>query len=243
MSRRIYIPGDAAALSVGADAVAAAFIHEAGLLNLSVEIIRNGSYGMMWLEPLVEFDTPGGRIGYGPVRPEDVASLIAAGALQGGAHKLRLGKVSELDWMKRQQRLTFARVGVIDPLSLEDYRAYDGLEGLRAALALSPEEIIEQVRISGLRGRGGAGFPAGIKWKTVHDTGADRKYVVCNADEGDSGTFADRMIFEGDPFLLIEGMAIAAYAVGADKGYIYLRSEYPHAAKTMGRALKIAEEA
>ncbi|MGO9391462.1 formate dehydrogenase beta subunit [Rhodoblastus sp.] len=243
MTHCLYIPGDAAALSVDADAVARAFIHEAGLANLSIEIVRNGSHGMFWLEPLVEFVTPQGRIGYGPVRPEDVPSLIAAGALHGGEHPLRLGKVAELEWMKRQQRLTFARIGEIDPLSLEEYRARDGLEGLQAALALSPDEIIEQVRVSGLRGRGGAGFPAGIKWKTVHDTAADRKYVVCNADEGDSGTFADRMVFEGDPFMLIEGMAIAAYAVGADKGYIYLRSEYPHAAKTMGRALKIAEEA
>ncbi len=241
MSLRLYISGDAAALSVGADAVASAFLHEAGSRRLEIDIIRNGSHGMFWLEPVVEFVTPEGRIGYGPVRPDDVASLIDAGAKPGGEHPLRLGKIAELDWMTRQQRLTFARVGVIDPLSLDDYRAHDGLRGLQAALALAPQEIIEQVRISGLRGRGGAGFPAGIKWKTVHDTASTRKYVVCNADEGDSGTFADRMIFEGDPFLLIEGMAIAAYAVGADKGYIYLRSEYPHAAKAMRRALEIAQ--
>jgi formate dehydrogenase iron-sulfur subunit len=230
-------------LSVGADAVANAFIREALARNLPLEIVRNGSYGLFWLEPLVEFETPQGRIGYGPVTPEDVAALLDAGALDGGAHELRLGPVAELDWMQRQQRLTFARVGVTDPLSLDDYRAHDGLKGLAAALALSPAEVIEQVRLSGLRGRGGAGFPAGIKWKTVRDTPADRKYVVCNADEGDSGTFADRMIFEGDPFVLIEGMAIAAYAVGASKGFIYLRSEYPHAARTMRSAIEIAEQA
>ena len=243
MSLRLFIPCDAAALSVGADAVAKAFAQEAAARGLELDIIRNGSHGMFWLEPLVEFNTPQGRIGYGPVRPEDVGSLLDANAMQGDAHPLRLGAVSELDWMKRQQRLTFARIGVTDPLSHDDYLAHDGLKGLKAALAMTPAEVVEQVRLSGLRGRGGAGFPAGIKWKTVHDAGSNRKYVVCNADEGDSGTFADRMVFEGDPFMLIEGMAIAAYAVGASKGFVYLRSEYPHAARTMGAALKLAEQA
>ncbi len=243
MSFRLYIPRDAAALSVGADAVARAFSQEAATRGLDLEIIRNGSHGLFWLEPLVEFVTPEGRIGYGPVQSEDVAGLLDAGALQGGAHPLRLGAVAELDWMKRQQRLTFERIGVIDPLSPDDYRAHGGLKGLTAALAMTPAEVVEQVRLSGLRGRGGAGFPAGVKWKTVHDAAGPRKYVVCNADEGDSGTFADRMVFEGDPFMLIEGMAIAAYAVGASKGFIYLRSEYPHAAKTMDAAIKLAEKA
>ena len=240
MSLRIYVPCDSAALSVGADAVAAAFAREARARNLDLEIVRNGSHGMLWLEPLVEFVTPQGRIGYGPVQPEDVGSLLDA---NGGPHPLRLGVVFELDWMRRQQRLTFARIGVTDPLSLDDYIAHGGLKGLKAALATTPAEVVEQVRLSGLRGRGGAGFPAGIKWKTVHDAAGPRKYVVCNADEGDSGTFADRMVFEGDPFMLIEGMAIAAYAVGASKGFIYLRSEYPHAAKAMDAAIRLAEHA
>ena len=243
MTIRLYVPRDAAALSVGADSVAAAFAREASARKIELEIVRNGSHGLLWLEPLVEFVTPEGRIAYGPVQPKDVASLLDAGAAQGGAHPLRIGRVSELDWMKRQQRLTFARIGMIDPLSLDDYHAMDGLKGLRAALAMAPAEVTEQVRLSGLRGRGGAGFPAGIKWKTVSDAPADRKYVVCNADEGDSGTFADRMIFEGDPFMLIEGMAIAAYAVGANKGFIYLRSEYPHAARIMESAIHMAERA
>ncbi len=234
---RVYIPRDASALSVGADAVAAAFAREARARKLELDIVRNGSHGMFWLEPLVEFVTPQGRIGYGPVAPDDVASLIDADAANGGAHKLRLGPVAELDWMKGQQRLTFARCGVIDPISLDDYRAHDGMKGLSKALTMTPAAVVEEVAASGLRGRGGAGFPAGIKWKTAQEAEADRKYVVCNADEGDSGTFADRMIFEGDPFVLIEGMAIAAYAIGASKGFIYLRSEYPHAAKTMSHAL------
>jgi formate dehydrogenase iron-sulfur subunit len=243
MSIRIYVPRDAAALSVGADAVAEAISREAAARGQKVEIIRNGSHGMFWLEPLVEFETAQGRIGYGPVAARDVSGLFDAGAPEGGDHALRLGPVSELDWMKRQQRLTFERIGVIDPLSLSDYCAHGGLKGLEKALTMSPAEVVEQVRLSGLRGRGGAGFPAGIKWKTVQDAVADRKYVVCNADEGDSGTFADRMIFEGDPFMLIEGMAIAAYAVGATKGFIYLRSEYPHAATAMEAAIRLARQA
>jgi formate dehydrogenase iron-sulfur subunit len=240
LSLRLYIPRDSAALSVGADDVAAAFAQAAKARKLDLEIVRNGSHGMLWLEPLVEFVTPQGRIGYGPVQPEDVGSLLDA---NGGPHSLRLGVISELDWMKRQQRLTFERIGVTDPLSLDDYVAHGGFKGLKAALAKTPAQVVEQVRLSGLRGRGGAGFPAGIKWKTVHDAASPRKYVVCNADEGDSGTFADRMIFEGDPFMLIEGMAIAAYAVVASKGFIYLRSEYPHAATTMEAAIRQAEKA
>lgn len=240
---RIFVPIDAAALSVGAEAVAQAVSREAAARGIMIDLVRNGSRGMLWLEPLVEVETPQGRIAYGPVAARDVDGLFDAGLVQGGEHPLRLGLVDDLDWMKRQQRLTFARTGVIDPLSLSDYRAYDGLAGLKVALALTGAEIVETVRASGLRGRGGAGFPTGIKWKTVHDASVDQKYIVCNADEGDSGTFADRMLFEGDPYLTIEGMIIAAIAVGATRGYIYLRSEYPHAYKTMQRAILKAEQA
>ncbi|MCV9936358.1 NADH-quinone oxidoreductase subunit NuoF [Boseaceae bacterium BT-24-1] len=240
---RIFVPIDAAALSVGAEAVANAIAKEAQARGITVEIVRNGSRGMLWLEPMVEAETPGGRIAYGPVAARDVTALFDAGFQNGEAHALRLGPVGELDWLKRQQRLTFERVGVTDPLSLADYRAYDGLKGLEKALALTGAEIVEEVRESGLRGRGGAGFPTGIKWKTVHDAKAEQKYIVCNADEGDSGTFADRMLMEGDPFLLIEGMAIAAIAVGATRGYIYLRLEYPHAHKALQRAILKARNA
>ncbi len=240
---RVFVPIDAAALSVGAEAVARAVQREAEARGLSVEIVRNGSRGMLWLEPLVEVETAEGRIGYGPVTAAEVPGLFDAGFLAGAAHARRLGPVEDMDWMKRQQRLTFARVGVIDPLSLSDYRAHGGLAGLHKALAMTGAEIVEAVRASGLRGRGGAGFPTGIKWKTVHDARADQKYIVCNADEGDSGTFADRMLFEGDPYLTIEGMAIAGVAVGATRGYIYLRSEYPHAFRTMRRAIEKAQAA
>ncbi|PZR95736.1 MAG: formate dehydrogenase [Stutzerimonas stutzeri] len=240
---RIFVPIDAAALSVGAESVAQAIAREAQARGLAVEIIRNGSRGMLWLEPMVEVETAEGRIAYGPVAVRDIAALFEAGFQTGGAHELRLGQVDALDWLKRQQRLTFERVGVTDPLSLADYRAHDGLKGLEKALSLTGAEIVEEVRESGLRGRGGAGFPTGIKWKTVHDASATQKYIVCNADEGDSGTFADRMLMEGDPFLLIEGMTIAAIAVGATKGYIYLRSEYPHAHKALQRAILKARNA
>ena len=240
---RIFVPIDAAALSVGAEAVAQAILREAQERGIAIDLVRNGSRGMLWLEPLVEVETPEGRIAYGPVAASDVAGLFDAGLLSGGAHALHLGVTEKLDWMKRQQRLTFERVGVTDPLSLADYRSQGGLAGLKAAVALTGAEIVEAIKTSGLRGRGGAGFPTGIKWQTVHDAQADQKYIVCNADEGDSGTFADRMLMEGDPFLLIEGMAIAAVAVAATRGYIYLRSEYPHAHRTLQRAILKAENA
>ncbi len=236
----VYVPRDAAALSVGADAVAEAIAAEAARGGEEVTIVRNGSRGMLWLEPLVEVALPQGRVAYGPVRPEDVSALFEAGFLGGGAHPLGHGLTEEIEYLKHQERLTFARCGVIDPLSVADYRAHGGFEGLEKALAMAPAAICDTVRESGLRGRGGAGFPTGIKWKTVLDAPADQKFICCNADEGDSGTFADRMIMEGDPFCLIEGMTIAALAVGATEGYIYLRSEYPHAIATMREAIRLA---
>ncbi|WP_425902948.1 formate dehydrogenase beta subunit [Agrobacterium radiobacter] len=240
MSVTVFIPGDSAALAVGANRVAEAISREATSRNLDVHIVRNGSRGMLWLEVLVEVRTEHGRIAYGPVKASDVASLFDAGFLTGGEHRLCLGPTKDIPFLKSQTRLTFARCGVTDPLSLEDYRAYQGMKGLEKAVAMAPLDIVTQVTESGLRGRGGAGFPTGIKWKTVADAVADQKYIVCNADEGDSGTFADRMIMEGDPFVLIEGMAIAGLAVGATKGFIYTRSEYPYAIKVMEQAIEIA---
>ncbi len=242
MSRPItvYVPRDAAALSVGADAVARAILAEAEARHLPVRLIRNGSRGMLWLEPLVEVVTANSRMAYGPVTPDKVAELFDAGFLEGASHPLCHGPTEDILYLKHQNRLTFARCGVTDPLSVEDYRAHGGFAGLERALALSSDEIVAEVTQSGLRGRGGAGFPTGIKWKTVLDARADEKFICCNADEGDSGTFADRMIIEGDPFLLIEGMTIAALAVGARQGFVYLRSEYPHAAATLRDAIRIA---
>lgn len=230
---RVWVPIDAAARALGADEVAESVQREMG-----VAPTRNGSRGMIWLEPLMELEIGGVRHGFGPVAPEDVPAILA----DPKGHPLALGPVEDLPWMKRQTRLTFARVGVIDPLSLEDYKANGGLEGLKAALA-APEKIVAEVTESGLRGRGGAGFPTGIKWATVARAAADRKYIVCNADEGDSGTFADRMLMEGDPFTLIEGMAIAGIAVGAGQGYVYIRSEYPDAIRAMRAAIDIARAA
>jgi formate dehydrogenase iron-sulfur subunit len=240
---RIFVPGDAAAKSVGAQEVAEAIAGEAAKRGVAVELIRNGSRGLLWLEPLVEVVTDAGRIAYGPVLPEQVASLFDAVFTQGKAHALRLGAVDEIPYFKNQERLTFARVGIIDPRSLQDYIAHDGYRGLRAALALEPAAIVAQVTASGLRGRGGAAFPAGIKWKTVLGTAGEPKYVVCNADEGDSGTFSDRMIMEGDPFVLIEGMTIAGIATGATRGFIYLRWEYPDAKIALDAAIDAAVKA
>jgi formate dehydrogenase iron-sulfur subunit len=243
VSARIFVPGDSAALSVGADAVATALSWEARNRGADVAIVRTGSRGLFWLEPVVEVETPAGRMGYGPVSAEDVGSLFECGFLSGGAHPKGLGSVEDIPHLKRQQRLVFARCGLTDPLSLDDYRRHGGLTGLEAALRLGPNATVDEVLASGLRGRGGAGFPTGIKWRTVAAAASDRKYVVCNADEGDSGTFADRMLMEGDPFLLIEGMAIAAVSVGATMGYVYIRSEYPHAFATFSRAIERARAA
>ncbi|MBJ7418022.1 MAG: hypothetical protein JHC88_21655 [Niveispirillum sp.] len=237
---RIFIPQDVAALAVGADAVARAIAAQAGD---GVTIIRTGSRGLFWLEPLVEVETPAGRVAYGPVAPSDVPGLLAAGMLSGAAHPLCLGLTEQIPWLARQNRLTFARCGIIDPLSAADYRSHGGFKGLERALSLGPAETVEEVVRSGLRGRGGAGFPTGIKWRTVAAAPADRRYIVCNADEGDSGTFADRMMMEGDPLALIEGMVIAGFTVGATKGYVYSRSEYPHANRTFTRALDVARQA
>ncbi|TJZ94049.1 formate dehydrogenase [Paracoccus gahaiensis] len=232
---KIWVPLDSAAKALGADAVAEAIAREAAARGIDVQIIRNGSHGMVWLEPLVEVDAGEGRVGYGPVTPADVPALLD-GRLNS------LGPVEDLDWMRRQTRLTFARCGVIDPLDLDDYAAHGGLVGLRRAIGMDSAAIVDEVTASGLRGRGGAGFPTGIKWKTVAGAVADQKYIVCNADEGDSGTFADRMIMEGDPFTLIEGMAIAGLGVGATRGYVYMRSEYPVAIDVLERAVVIARQ-
>jgi len=239
----IYIPGDSGALALGAEKVAKAVAHEIEARGLDAKIVRNGSRGLYWLEPLVEVATDAGRVAYGPVNAKDVPSLFDAGLTSGGSHKLSLGDPEKIPFLARQTRLTFARCGITDPLSLEDYRTHGGLKGLENAIAMTPADVVKQVTESGLRGRGGAGFPTGIKWKTVLDTTADRKYIVCNADEGDSATFADRMIMEGDPFVLIEGMAIAGIATGATKGFVYIRSEYPHAVATMQKAVEVARKA
>ncbi len=240
MTPVIYVPRDSAALAVGADRVAKAIARELASRGIEARLVRNGSRGLHWLEPLVEVRTALGRFAYGPVAERDVPGLFEAGFLDGGAHPLGHGETAEIPFLKRQTRLTFARVGLTDPLSLDDYRAHEGLRGLARAVAMEPADIVAEVTESGLRGRGGAGFPTGIKWNTVLKALGERKYIVCNADEGDSGTFADRMIMEGDPFVLIEGMAIAGIATGATRGYVYIRSEYPHAIAIMDEAIAIA---
>jgi formate dehydrogenase iron-sulfur subunit len=242
MTLKIFIPRDAGSVAVGADEVALALTELAQSRGIGLDLVRTGSRGLYWLEPMVEVATPVGRIAFGPVTAADLPALLDA-ALADRPHPLRLGLTEEIPWLKRQTRLTFARCGVIDPRSIEDFRAHGGYEALERALSLVPEAIIDDVTKSGLRGRGGAGFPTGIKWKTVSQAEADQKYICCNADEGDSGTFADRMIMEGDPFMVLEGMTIAGIAVGATKGFIYIRSEYPHAVEAMNEAIAAARRA
>jgi formate dehydrogenase iron-sulfur subunit len=240
---KVFVPKDSAARAVGADEVADAIMAEAAARKIDVKIIRNGSRGLLWLEPFVEVETPKGRVAFGGVEAGDVKSLFDSKFQEGGKHKLSLGLTEELPYLKNQERLTFARCGITDPLSLDDYISHGGFVGLKKALTKSGMEIVTEVTSSGLRGRGGAGFPTGIKWKTVHDAKAEQKYVCCNADEGDSGTFADRMVMEGDPFMLIEGMTIAGIAAGATKGFVYIRSEYPDAIRVMKDAIRIATAA
>ncbi|MGQ0673401.1 MAG: NADH-ubiquinone oxidoreductase-F iron-sulfur binding region domain-containing protein [Hyphomicrobium sp.] len=247
MTTRIFVPRDAAAIACGADDVAAAVTAVARKHKVGAELVRNGSRGMLWLEPLVEIEDRGERYAFGPCAPADAEKIVAALAKSRASkikHGLALGPTGQIPFFKTQTRLTFARCGLTDPVSLQDYKANGGYAGLAKALKLKPIEIVDTVAKSGLRGRGGAGFPTGIKWKTVHDTPmGQQKYIVCNADEGDSGTFADRMIMEGDPFVLIEGMTIAGIAVGATKGYVYLRSEYPHAEIALNEAIATARAA
>jgi formate dehydrogenase iron-sulfur subunit len=238
---RLYVPNDTGAISVGADDVAAAIAAHAAHAGWPLTVVRNGSRGAYWMEPLVEVDSPAGRVGFANIAPAQVPQLLGNG-LPDATHPLSVGPVSAIPWFRDQTRVTFARAGVIDPLSLDDYRAHGGMAGLNRALSLTPQQIVEEVTASGLRGRGGAAFPAGIKWNTVRLAESDIKYIVCNADEGDSGTFADRLLMEADPWQLIEGMIIAGIATGATRGYIYLRSEYPHAARMLTAVLGNARD-
>ena len=244
MSRiKVYVPRETSAVSVGADDVAIAIARHSKDRGTDIQLIRNGSWGACWLEPLVEVAVGDQRIAYGNVQPEDVAGLFDAGFLNGGEHPTRLGPVNEIPYLINQDRWTYFRCGLIDPLSIDDYRQTSGFEGLEQAFEIGGKAAVDAVAESGLRGRGGAGFPTGIKWRTVAGAEADQKYIACNADEGDSGTFSDRMLMEGDPLSLVEGMAIAGFAVGANKGYIYLRSEYPLTHKILTRAISMAEDA
>ncbi|RAR64002.1 formate dehydrogenase beta subunit [Paraburkholderia unamae] len=240
---RVYVPRDSSALALGADAIAEAIEREAAARGASIELVRNGSRGLLYLEPLVEVETADGRVGYANVEADEVAALFDAGFLQGGQHARSVGLVEQIPYLRKQQRLTFARIGITDPLSTDDYVAHGGLEGLRNALKMTGADICEALVESGLRGRGGAAFPAGIKWRTVANTFADQKYIVCNADEGDSGTFSDRLVMESDPYVLIEGMTIAGIAVGATVGHIYVRSEYPHSIAALEEAIRRARAA
>ena len=242
MSYKIFVPIDSTALSLGANEVAAEIQSIAISRGIEIDLVRNGSRGLFWLEPFVEVETADGRIAYGPIEVSDVQSMFDSEFYLGKAHEKCHGKTEEINWLKNQERLTFARTGIASPLDLDEYIKNDGFNGLKKSLNISSQEIVDIVKDSGLRGRGGAAFPTGIKWQTVLDASSDQKYIVCNADEGDSGTFSDRMAMENDPFVLIEGMIISGLAVGADQGYIYLRSEYPHAMDTLNKAIKIAEE-
>ena len=239
---KVYVPRETAAISVGADDVAIEIARQAKKSGDSIELIRNGSWGATWLEPLVEVLVDDERIAYGNVAAHDVAEMFTSGFLTGGDHARRLGPTIEIPYLINQDRWTFWRCGLIESLSLGDFQQHAGFKAIGRAFEMGADAVIEAVKTSGLRGRGGAGFPAGIKWQTVADATGDQKYIACNADEGDSGTFSDRILMEGDPLGLIEGMMIAGFAVGANRGYIYLRSEYPLTHSILTRAIATARE-
>jgi formate dehydrogenase iron-sulfur subunit len=239
----LYIPSDSAALALGADEVARLLYAHAERCGLSRHIVRTSTRAMLWLEPLVEIETSAGRVGYGPVSPEDLDDPLMDAILQGKPHERCIGVVDHHPYLIAQQRWVFERLGHTQPLSLADYEQHGGWAGLRAAFSMGPQATVQAVLDSGLRGRGGAAFPAAIKWHTVAQAPGEIKYVVCNADEGDSGAFADRLLMENDPFELIEGMLIAGYATGANAGMVYIRSEYPRAITVMRQAIELAQAA
>ena len=244
MSINVYVPRDTTANARGANEVALLIEQIASQQGVDINVVRTSSRGLYWLEPLIEVDTKKGRVAFGPVSTAALNTLFEQQFYAGqDEHELCQGLTEEIPFLKNQQRLTFVRAGITEPLNLEDYRAHDGFKGLQNALKMSSQQIVDQIKGSGLRGRGGAAFPTGIKWQTVLDMPAEQKYIVCNADEGDSGTFSDRMILEGDPFVLIEGMCIAGLAVGATQGYIYIRSEYPLANEVFALAIELAQNA
>lgn len=241
----VYIPQDTLSIALGADELAQQVEKWASKHKAEIQIVRNGSRGLYWLEPLLEIDSGDGvRLAYGPMDQEALAQLLETTDWHLGAsnHPLYLGDIEKHPYLANQERLSFARIGLYDPTDINAYQELEGFVGLRNALKQSPQTVIDEVAQSGLRGRGGAAFPTGIKWQTVADTPATQKYIICNADEGDSGGFSDRMVMEADPFALIESMIIAGYAVGATKGSIYLRSEYPHTLKILGTAIATAYE-
>jgi len=239
---QIFISCDSAAVALGADVIVDKINAESKSRGIDVKVNRNSTRGMFWLEPLVEVQTSSGRVAYGPIQSADVSDLFDCGFLEGHSHIKYLGLTEQIPYLAKQQRLTFSRMGVTKPLSILDYKSHGGFLGLKKALQNGSEFILKELLDSGLRGRGGAAFPAGVKWKTVQQTEGEQKFVVCNADEGDSGTYSDRMTMEGDPNMLIEGMVIAGLAVHATRGYIYIRSEYLQAITVMQKALQFATE-
>ncbi len=229
MALRLYLSNDTSARAAGAGLLADSWSERP-----EVQLIRTSSRGAFFLEPMVERDSPDGRLAWFNVTPDDLRSIVAG---IGGT------SVRSIPFLTQQVRFTFANFGETEPLALDEYQARGGLQGLEMALRATPDAIVEELRVSQLRGRGGAAFPVWNKWKVAQQAKADEKYVVANADEGDAGTYCDRMILEGDPFRLLEGMLICARAIGANRGYVYCRQEYPAAAATLRAAIHKADEA
>ncbi|HPT82895.1 MAG TPA: NADH-quinone oxidoreductase subunit NuoF [Limnochordia bacterium] len=255
---RIIVGMGTCGIAAGAKDVFNAVVQEVESRRLDVVVAQTGCIGMCQREPLLDVELPGGpRVTYGNVAVKDVPRIIASHVLNGSiveelavaqfpAGELRAENVpsyDELDFYRKQRRLALANCGRIDPENIEEYIAAGGYEAcVKALTEMTPEEVIAEVKRAGLRGRGGAGFPTGLKWELTRQTPSTKKYIICNADEGDPGAFMDRSLLEGDPHRVIEGMIIGAYAIGADEGYIYVRAEYPLAIKRLELALQQARE-
>ncbi|NLY32967.1 MAG: NADH-quinone oxidoreductase subunit NuoF [Firmicutes bacterium] len=224
---------------------------EAFNLDKEIKLVETGCHGFCEMGPIVIVYPEG--IFYCRVQPEDVKEIVEEHLLKGRPVKRLLFKnqiteemvphYKDIDFYKKQNRIVLGNCGFINPENIKEYIARDGYEALAKALTqMTPEQVIEEIKAAGLRGRGGGGFPTGLKWEFARKAPGDKKYVICNADEGDPCAFMDRSILEGDPHALIEGMAIAAYAIGSDEGYIYVRAEYPLAIKRLKIAIAQAHE-
>ena len=221
-------------------------------LSEEIKVIRTGCFGLCALGPIV-IVYPEGAF-YSMVTVDDVEEIVSEHLLKGRIVKRLLYKetvvdeqniksLNEVDFYKKQQRIALKNCGVINPEEIDEYIAFGGYTALGKVLTeMKPQEVIDVIKESGLRGRGGGGFPTGLKWQFTANSVSDKKFVACNADEGDPGAFMDRSILEGDPHALIEAMAIAAYAVGADQGYVYIRAEYPIAVSRLNIAIGQARE-
>jgi len=251
----IFIQNATCGLAAGGKELRSVLEEELPRLGVEADVIPTGCIGMCFAEPLVDIKMPGKpRVCYSEVTPKKLREILNSHLVEGkpltdyamgtlGDGRIKgIRPLFDLPVLKPQVRIALRNCGIINPAELDHYLARDGYQGLQRAIKMKPEEVIEEVVASGLRGRGGGGFPTGLKWKFCRAAEGSDKYLICNADEGDPGAFMDRSLLEGDPHAVLEGMCIAAYAIGASHGYIYIRAEYPLAIERLKAALRQMRE-